>query len=137
MGATSSLIHSAKPQIDGISDTVEIDPQYAQGLGFSQNDIVRPIRPYVWQWFEINSIFFKVEIGLLHDLPFAKCVTAEPLTSDDWEIIVSGLCRNNSPLCSNVRNTGNQCLAHRVDIAVASTRHKNRAGDRCMGSRQN
>ena len=89
MGATSSLIHSAKPQIDGISDTVEIDPQYAQGLGFSQNDIVRSVRPCLWQWVEINSISFKVEIGLLHDLPFAKRVTAEPLTSDDWEIIVS------------------------------------------------
>ena len=32
---------------------------------------------------------YKVEIGLLHDLAFAKGVGAEPVTSDDWEIIVS------------------------------------------------
>lgn len=44
MGANSSLVHSSKSQTDGISDTVEIDPQYAQGLGFSQNDIVRLIK---------------------------------------------------------------------------------------------
>lgn len=31
----------------------------------------------------------KVEIGLLHDLPQAKMVTTEPISADDWEIIVS------------------------------------------------
>ena len=31
----------------------------------------------------------KVEIGLLHDLPQAKMVITEPITADDWEIIVS------------------------------------------------
>jgi hypothetical protein len=31
----------------------------------------------------------KVEIGLLHDLPRAKMVFTEPITADDWEIIVS------------------------------------------------
>lgn len=31
----------------------------------------------------------KVEIGLLQDLSFAKSVATEPITSDDWEIIVS------------------------------------------------
>lgn len=36
-----------------------------------------------------NSVHsFQVEIGLLHDLPHAKSVGTEPLTSDDWEIIV-------------------------------------------------
>ncbi|KAI0310136.1 P-loop containing nucleoside triphosphate hydrolase protein [Amylostereum chailletii] len=48
-------------------ETVEIDPQFASGLGFLQGDIV--------------------EIGLLHDLPRAKMIEAEPLTADDWEII--------------------------------------------------
>ena len=89
------------------------------------------------QGFEINTVSFKVEIGLLYDLPFAKCVTAEPLTSDDWEIIVCEFCRNNYLMRSILRNTGNQCVAHRVDIAVASTRRKDRAGDKCMDSRQN
>lgn len=30
----------------------------------------------------------KVEIGLLHDLPTADSVTAEPVSEDDWEVIV-------------------------------------------------
>ena len=30
----------------------------------------------------------KVEIGLLHDLPQAKMVVTDPITADDWEIIV-------------------------------------------------
>ena len=35
------------------------------------------------------SWFRQVDIGLLHDMSFAKSVSTEPLTSDDWEIIVS------------------------------------------------
>jgi hypothetical protein len=30
----------------------------------------------------------KVEVGLLYDLPIAKSVATEPLTPDDWEILV-------------------------------------------------
>ena len=30
----------------------------------------------------------KVEVGLLYDLPVAKSVATEPLTPDDWEILV-------------------------------------------------
>ena len=30
----------------------------------------------------------KVEVGLLYDLPMAKSVATEPLTPDDWEILV-------------------------------------------------
>jgi hypothetical protein len=33
----------------------------------------------------------QVEIGLLHDMAVAKSVGTEPLTSDDWEIIVRQL----------------------------------------------
>lgn len=50
-------------------ETVEIDPQLAAALGFAQGDVV--------------------EIGLLHDLPVAKSIATEPLTADDWEILVS------------------------------------------------
>lgn len=32
---------------------------------------------------------YQVEIGLLHDLGYAKSVATEPATSDDWEILVS------------------------------------------------
>ncbi|KJA20005.1 hypothetical protein HYPSUDRAFT_204070 [Hypholoma sublateritium FD-334 SS-4] len=69
MAAASSLAHfNAAQSGDGGFETIEIDPQYAQGLGLNQGDLV--------------------EIGLLHDLPHAKSVSTEPLTSDDWEIIV-------------------------------------------------
>jgi peroxin-1 len=89
MASASSLAHfntAASSELGDVGfETVEIDPQYAQGLGFSQGDIVRisSIPPS-------NSLLtsFKVEIGLLHDLPFAKSVSSEPLTADDWEIIV-------------------------------------------------
>jgi hypothetical protein len=30
----------------------------------------------------------KVEVGLLYDLPKAKSVATEPLSPDDWEILV-------------------------------------------------
>lgn len=30
----------------------------------------------------------QVDIGLLHDLPVAVSVTAEPVSEDDWEVIV-------------------------------------------------
>jgi peroxin-1 len=83
LNAASSLIHSSKPHTDEISDTVEIDPQYAQALGFGQGDIV--------------------EIGLLYDLPFAKSVGAEPLTADDWEIIEIHASHTESILLSQVR----------------------------------
>ncbi|KAJ3508041.1 hypothetical protein NLJ89_g5972 [Agrocybe chaxingu] len=68
MASASSLAHfNAGQSSEGGFETIEIDPQYAQGLGLAQGDIV--------------------EIGLLHDLPHAKSVGTEPLTSDDWEII--------------------------------------------------
>ncbi|KAJ3562418.1 hypothetical protein NP233_g9586 [Leucocoprinus birnbaumii] len=70
MASASSLAHfNASQSTGGESfETVEIDPQYAQGLGFSQGDLV--------------------EIGLIHDMSQATMVGTEPLTSDDWEIIV-------------------------------------------------
>jgi peroxin-1 len=50
-------------------ETVEIDPQYAQALGFSEG--------------------VTAEIGLLHDLPVAKSISTEPYSADDWEILVN------------------------------------------------
>lgn len=35
-----------------------------------------------------NFSFKQVEIGLLHDLEHATSVGAEPVTPDDWEILV-------------------------------------------------
>ncbi|KAJ7497026.1 P-loop containing nucleoside triphosphate hydrolase protein [Mycena latifolia] len=64
-------------------ETIEIDPQYALGLGLKQNDLV--------------------EIGLVHDLPLATSVATEPLTPDDWEIIDIHASHVESTLLSQVR----------------------------------
>ncbi|KAF8971068.1 P-loop containing nucleoside triphosphate hydrolase protein [Flammula alnicola] len=84
MASASSLAHfNAGQSGDGGFETIEIDPQYAQGLGLTQGDLV--------------------EIGLLHDLPHAKSVGTEPLTSDDWEIIEIHASHVESTLLSQVR----------------------------------
>jgi len=57
-------------------ETVEIDPQFASALGFAQGDVV--------------------EIGLLHDLPVATSIATEPLSADDWEILVCFVLPRNS-----------------------------------------
>ncbi|KAF7970317.1 hypothetical protein HWV62_24390 [Athelia sp. TMB] len=69
MASASSLAHfnSAQADKDKGFETIEIDPQYAMGLGLVQGAVV--------------------EIGLLHDLPLAKSVGTEPVSADDWEII--------------------------------------------------
>ncbi|KIO34783.1 hypothetical protein M407DRAFT_210235, partial [Tulasnella calospora MUT 4182] len=69
MAAASSLTmwNSAASTRDSQLETIEIDPQYAQSLGFSEGETV--------------------EIGLLHDLPVASSVSTEPLSADDWEIL--------------------------------------------------
>ncbi|KAF4598456.1 Peroxisome biosynthesis protein pex1 [Pleurotus pulmonarius] len=84
MASASSLaqFNASGPNDKGF-ETVEIDPQYAQGLGFTQGDLV--------------------EIGLLHDLSFATSVGTEPVTSDDWEIIEIHAAHVESTLLSQVR----------------------------------
>ncbi|KAJ3813169.1 P-loop containing nucleoside triphosphate hydrolase protein [Lentinula aff. lateritia] len=84
MASASSLaqFNVSEPTEKGL-ETIEIDPQYSQSLGFAQGDIV--------------------EIGLLHDMAFAKSVATEPLTSDDWEIIEIHASHVESTLLSQVR----------------------------------
>ncbi|KAH9939712.1 AAA-domain-containing protein [Epithele typhae] len=85
MASASSLAHfnaSGDPSDKGM-ETIEIDPQYAQGLGFALGDVV--------------------EIGLLHDLPYAKSVATEPVTADDWEILELHASHVESTLLSQVR----------------------------------
>ena len=70
LASSSSLaqFNQAQTKRDGSLETVEIDPQFATALGFTDGDVV--------------------EIGLLHDLPVAKSISTEPFTPDDWEILV-------------------------------------------------
>ncbi|KAI0349828.1 AAA-domain-containing protein [Trametes cingulata] len=84
MASASSLAHfnSSEAGERGL-ETVEIDPQYAEGLGFALGDVV--------------------EIGLLHDLGYAKSVSTEPVTSDDWEILELHASHVESTLLSQVR----------------------------------
>ncbi|KAH6914246.1 peroxisome biogenesis factor 1 [Coprinopsis sp. MPI-PUGE-AT-0042] len=84
MASASSLAQFNAAQSGNIGlETIEIDPQYAQGLGLVQGDVV--------------------EIGLLHDLGTAQMVTTEPVTSDDWEIIEIHASHVESTLLSQVR----------------------------------
>ncbi|KAL0956260.1 hypothetical protein HGRIS_002414 [Hohenbuehelia grisea] len=84
MASASSLAHfNASESGERGLETIEIDPQYAQGLGFMQGDMV--------------------EIGLLHDLATAVSVATEPLTSDDWEIIELHASHVEATLLSQVR----------------------------------
>ncbi|THU89378.1 AAA-domain-containing protein [Dendrothele bispora CBS 962.96] len=83
MASASSLAQFNSANSGESFETIEIDPQYAQGLGFSQGDVV--------------------EIGLLHDMHIAKSVGTEPLTSDDWEIIEIHASHVESTLLSQVR----------------------------------
>ncbi|KAG9310908.1 P-loop containing nucleoside triphosphate hydrolase protein [Chiua virens] len=83
MASSSSLAHFNADARDNAFETIEIDPQYAQGLGFAEGDIV--------------------EVGLLYDLPFATSVGTEPLTPDDWEIIEIHASHVESTLLSQVR----------------------------------
>ncbi|KAF9238473.1 P-loop containing nucleoside triphosphate hydrolase protein [Melanogaster broomeanus] len=96
MASSSSLAHfnSADGREKGI-ETIEIDPQYSQGLGFAEGDIV--------------------EIGLLHDLPYASSVGTEPVTSDDWEIIEIHASHVESTLLSQVRVAK---LGQEIDVWV-------------------
>ncbi|TFK74567.1 AAA-domain-containing protein [Pluteus cervinus] len=84
MASASSLAHFnfSSSEERGL-ETIEIDPQYGQGLGFEEGDIV--------------------EIGLLHDLRIANSVGTEPLTTDDWEIIEIHASHVESTLLSQVR----------------------------------
>jgi peroxin-1 len=87
MASSSSLAHfnSADARDKGL-ETIEIDPQYAQGLGFAEGDIVSLL---LFGRAHTLYCLLQVEIGLLYDLPYASSVGTEPVTSDDWEIVVS------------------------------------------------
>ncbi|KAJ7076895.1 P-loop containing nucleoside triphosphate hydrolase protein [Mycena belliarum] len=84
MASASSLAHFNSTDSGEMGfETIEIDPQYALGLGLNQNDLV--------------------EIGLVHDLSLAVSVATEPLTPDDWEIIDIHASHVESTLLSQVR----------------------------------
>ncbi|KAJ7287329.1 P-loop containing nucleoside triphosphate hydrolase protein [Mycena rebaudengoi] len=83
MASASSLAQFNSSSGEKGVETIEIDPQYAFGLGLKQGDLV--------------------EIGLVHDLPLATSVGTEPLTSDDWEIIDIHASHVESTLLSQVR----------------------------------
>jgi peroxin-1 len=84
MVSASSLAHFNSTSSDNTLETVEIDPQYAEGLGFKKGDVVCAILLFL----SFVAHTSKVEVGLLYDLPVAKSVATEPLTPDDWEILV-------------------------------------------------
>ncbi|GBE85761.1 Peroxisome biosynthesis protein [Sparassis crispa] len=96
MAASSSLAHfNSGDTSDRGLETIEIDPQYADGLGFALGDIV--------------------EIGLLHNLSYATSVATEPVSSDDWEIIELHASHVESTLLSQVRVAN---IGQEIDVWV-------------------
>ena len=88
MASASSLAHfSSGSSAEKGVETLEIDPQFAQALGFSSDDLVRIVA--VPPMLGLTQPLLQVEIGLLHDLGYAKSIGTEPLTADDWEILVN------------------------------------------------
>ena len=86
MASTSSLSQLGSTNSSQETyESLEMDPQYAAGLGFQQGSIVCYLDLSVLL---SKSLVFKVEVGLLHDLTVAESVATEPVSSDDWEIIV-------------------------------------------------
>ncbi|KAG1873799.1 P-loop containing nucleoside triphosphate hydrolase protein [Suillus subluteus] len=83
MASASSLASFNSTAGERGIETLEIDPQYAAGLGFKEGDVV--------------------ELGLLYDLPYAKTVGTEPLSADDWDIVELHAAHVEGTLLSQVR----------------------------------
>ncbi|THH03293.1 hypothetical protein EW145_g6374 [Phellinidium pouzarii] len=89
-------------------ETIEIDPQFANGLGLHLGDILCSLVGS-----QYSSV--KVEIGLLHDLPIATSVVTEPYSADDWEIIELHAAYVEQNLLSQVRVAS---IGQEVDVWV-------------------
>jgi len=80
----------------------------------------------------IFIVSFKVEIGLLHDLGYANSVGTEPLTADDWEILV----RLHMTIPNQVDQppvSGIACLSCRVELDLSSQSCQHWSRDRRLG----
>lgn len=108
MAASSSLAHFNRSSAagDASRETFEIDPQFAEALGFKQGDTV--------------------EVGLIHDMSIAKTVEAEPVSIDDWEIVEIHAEYIESTLLNQVRVAA---IGQEVDVWVMGrTRVRLRVG---------
>ncbi|KAG1809269.1 P-loop containing nucleoside triphosphate hydrolase protein [Suillus variegatus] len=83
MASASSLASFNSTAGERGIETLEIDPQYAAGLGFKEGDVL--------------------ELGLLYDLPYAKTVSTEPLSADDWDVVELHAAHVEGTLLSQVR----------------------------------
>lgn len=70
-------------------ELIEIDPQLCTSLGFAEGEVVGHA-------LGLKAVAVlnprQLELGLVHNLPVASSVSTEPISSDDWEILVSS-CR--------------------------------------------
>jgi peroxin-1 len=70
-------------------ESIEIDPQLCTSLGFTEGEVVS----YALGLEAVAVLNPRqLELGLVHNLPVASSVSTEPISSDDWEILVSS-CR--------------------------------------------
>jgi peroxin-1 len=67
-------------------ESIEIDPQLCTSLGFTEGEVVGHVLGL-----EAVAVLnlWQLELGLVHNLPVASSVSTEPISSDDWEILVS------------------------------------------------
>lgn len=132
MASASSLAHfSSHSSAEKGIETLEIDPQFAQGLGFGPDDIVRTSSDAPdAQMTELPQ----VEIGLLQDLGYAKSIGAEPLTADDWEILV-GLHPAIPNRVDRPSFSGVTCFPCGVELDFSGQGCQHWSRDRCLGAR--
>ena len=64
---------------------------------------------------------------------FASSVSTEPVTSDDWEIIVSTSLHVVDILVNQLLS-GNPRFPRRIHLAIAGESSESWAGDQCLGN---
>lgn len=67
-------------------ETIEIDPEVGSSLGLAEGTIVRSYFQSPQEDWEAD---YQVEISIIRNPTKARSITVTPLTSDDWEILVS------------------------------------------------
>lgn len=77
----------------------------------------------------------KVEIGLLQNLPPATVVTTEPLTADDWEIVVCAI-SSVTRTFAHATVIGVACGACGEEFVISGARGEPRSRGRHMGPRE-
>jgi len=109
-------------------ESIEIDPQLCTSLGFTEGEVVGHA-------LELEAVAVlnlrQLELGLVHNLPVASSVSTEPVSSDDWEILVSA-CRTSWDFGTDA-SIGTSCTVCRGQSSLTSESSSKGARDQCVG----